>query len=167
MHTLNSRSKRIAAASLAAALALGAILFARRPSAAPPPPPSAMNRPSALRTPALTGNHEQSVSHAVPITPTRAHANDAPRGSVDSPLEIAPAPPVDPANYLPNAPRDPITPPVIYAEAELAPGSVPTSAPLTPPEVVVPSPVPIDPASVRSAPLTPPVVDVDDPHGAP
>ena len=167
MHTLNSRSKRIAAAALAAALALGALLFATRPSAAPPPPPSAMNHRSAVRTPALTGTHEQSASQAAPTTPTPAPANDAPRGSVDSPSEVAPPPPVDPAKYLPNAPRDPITPPVIYAEAELAPGSVPTSEPLTPPEIVVPSPLPIDPASVRSAPLTPPVVHVGDAHGEP
>jgi hypothetical protein len=129
-------------AGLAGALGLAAVLFlsSRRgafQSESPPPPPVA--------------------AHAIATAaPPRPAAPPPPRGA--SPESERPGIPKEILDAIQNGPQEPLTPPVIHVDAELAPGSIPTSEPLIP-RVITIDAEPALGGVPTSEPLVPPVID--------
>jgi hypothetical protein len=130
-------------AVLAGALGLAAVLFlsARRGAFNSDSPP-----------PVADGAH----AIATAAEPRRPAASPPPRGAL--PESERPEIPKEILDAIQNGPQEPLTPPVIHVDAELAPGSVPTSEPLIP-HVITIDTEPAQGGVPTSEPLVPPVID--------
>lgn len=75
-------------------------------------------------------------------------------------IDSDPNDPVDPNDWLQNGPKEPLVPPVIHVDVDLAPGSVLTAEPLVPKELHID--VELAPGeTLGSAPLTPREIHAD------
>ncbi|MBK9258514.1 MAG: hypothetical protein IPM54_01610 [Polyangiaceae bacterium] len=81
-----------------------------------------------------------------PDTPSTIHSTTSPAvqhdkaattNSVATTRMPGPADVADVKDWIENGPKEPLVPPVIHVDAELAPGSVATAEPLVPPEIRV------------------------------
>jgi hypothetical protein len=124
MRALSAYRARLAkglGAALAAA-ALGASLLVRRPVT-----PDPAGATAATLTTVTAVLAEAAATTAMTTTTVVA-------GSKPSPEE-----PVDPAEYLRSGSKEPLVPPVLPIDVELAPGSVVTAEPLVPPVIEIPT----------------------------
>jgi hypothetical protein len=147
MHAPLTRKTKILGAALAvAALFVGAVAW-RKGAHVPSGAATGDMSPIAAMTQTSSGSNTLRAPLAAP-----------PRGP--SPSPAAPPETVSVEDLLKHGSTQPLTPPEIRVDTELAPGSVATAEPLTPP-VVSAGPVELAPGSVATAePLTPPVVEV-------
>ena len=128
--------------ALAGALGLAAALLMTARRGAPE---------NALKSTAQDAVHSIStVAGPEPLRPAASQAANPETPRPDLPKEILDA--------IENGSQEPLTPPVIHVDIELAPGSAPTSEPLVP-KVVAVEAEPAPGSIPTSEPLVPPTID--------
>lgn len=155
---LATRGAKVAA--LTAVLAVGGALFIRAPAvqglAAPEPAaprPSGDNAPMAATTIATTMTATTPATATAPTTMTPAQAPVAALAASPRSRQV-----FDPKDLLLHGPSEPLIPPVIFIDAEIAPRGALTAEPLTPPVVLVDAEI-APRGSMTAEPLVPPVLE--------
>lgn len=102
-----------------------------------------------------------STTHST-ASPAAKHDKAATTNSGATTRWSKPADVVDVKDWIENGPKEPLVPPVIHVDAEIAPGSVATAEPLVPPEIRVDAE--LAPGSTASKePLVPPEIRAGQP----